>query len=540
MSNNNNKDFFSTFLNNESNEAPKVTPNEAPPTVESPIQSNTNTEHSVTEGSVNESPIEKPSIKMDFTQPITPTPTVSAPETQKKSSGVTMKTDEKYERFVNPNKKRNEIIAIGCGVIAVLGIVLFMIFGNKVEVPDFSSYTPSQIAAWGSKNNMLMLYTEEYNNEVEKGKLIQQDIAAGKKVKKGSDLTLLMSLGIDPEVVVDFPTFDNTWTYDSISTWIEENKLINATLKTLSDEDVEKDHFIKMDIDKNITEFKRKTKVTFYVSTGSPFMVDMIDLSKKTEAEINTWAQKNGVAVVFEKVAHDTIAEGQAISQSIETSTSFNPKKETLTIQISTGPGITVPNLAAMSVEEIKTWATTNVVTLIMTEKYHNTVSANTIIESDIKTGDIIKKGDLINMTMSLGKVGVTNFIGNTEVEFMTWVDEQNKKGAGITPNITYQYTDTAEKNKIMAQSIYDRRVDTGATIQVVVNLGGHLTIPDLLGLNEWDARARCEENGLVCVFNYDYSNTEDGKVASQDRQAGFNASSGDIINVVISKGPKQ
>ena len=83
--------------------------------------------------------------------------------------------------------------------------------------------------------------------------------------------------------------------------------------------------------------------------------------------------KKNGVTVLtYEKVAHDTIPEGQVISQSIEPETDFNPKTRNFTITVSTGPGITVPNLNSMTIEEIKTWATKM--------KYHCYFLKNTII----------------------------------------------------------------------------------------------------------------------------------------------------------------
>lgn len=531
MSNKNN-DFFTQFLNNE---LPSQTSNETShqEKFEVPIK-NSNVE---TKTSVPNAPQSSPRIELDLRQNVQQS--ISSSTANPKPAGVTLKTDEKYERFINPNKKRNQIIAIIISAIAVIAVIAYIIFGNKVEIPDFSAYSPSQIATWGTKNNMTLLYQEEYNNEIAKGSLISQNIEPGKKVKKGSELTLVMSLGIDPEVIVPLPTFDETWTSTDLNAWIEENNLMNATIKTLSDETIEKDHFIKSDLDKDLSEIKRKTKVIFYVSTGSPYTLDMIDFSSKTETDVKTWAQKNGVTVTYEKLAHESIPEGQVISQSLEPETSFNPKTETLTVTISTGPGITVPNLSSMTIEEIKTWATINEVNLLLSEKYHNSISANTIIESNISAGDLIKKGDLVSITMSLGKVGVKNFIGDTEISFMDWLDEQNLKGANLVPSITYQYIDGAEKNKVIGQSIYDRRVDTGTTIQIIVNLGGHLAVPSLVGLSETDARTTCGNSGLICSFTYDYNNAPEGTIAAQDREAGYNASEGDIINAVISKGPR-
>lgn len=535
---NKNTDFFTQFLNNE---VPAQGPeeNQQLEKTELPLRNSDQTNKSEQSKQTSSSP----RIELDLRQPSPQSTHVSSNQSssssQSKAAGVTLKTDEKYERFINPNKKRNQMIAVITSAIAVIAVIAYIIFGNKVEIPDFSAYSPSQISAWGTKNNMTLLYQEEYNNEIAKGSLISQDVEPGKKIKKGSDITLVMSLGIDPEVVVSLPVFDETWTSSDLNDWISENNLMNATIKTLSDETIEKDHFIKSDLDKDLSEIKRKTKVTFYVSTGSPYTLSMIDFTSKTEGDVKTWAQKNGVTVTYEKVAHDTIPEGQVISQSIEPETDFNPKTETLAITVSTGPGITVPNLNSMTIEEIKTWATTNEVSLLLSEKYHNSIAANTIIESNISAGDLIKKGDLVSITISLGKVGVKNFIGDTEISFMDWLDEQNLKGANLTPSITYQYIDGAEKNKVIGQSIYDRRVETGTTIQIVVNLGGHLKVPSLVGLSEADARTTCGNSGLICSFTYDYHEAPEGTIASQDRQADFNASEGDIINVVISKGPR-
>lgn len=53
-------------------------------------------------------------------------------------------------------------------------------------------------------------------------------------------MTLVMSLGIDPEVIVTLPDFDETWTTDELMNWIDENNLMNATIKNLADETIEK------------------------------------------------------------------------------------------------------------------------------------------------------------------------------------------------------------------------------------------------------------------------------------------------------------
>ncbi|HAX73879.1 MAG TPA: penicillin-binding protein [Firmicutes bacterium] len=522
---NKNNDFFNAFLNgtNVSNQ-PTSTPS-----------------HSETESKNSEQIKQIDTHSEPIEEKKESTPKTNSQETSKnktpKHVGVTVKMDEKYERYVNPNRKRNIYLLSFCAGFGVFCIIYFVIFGNKVDIPDFSNYSPSQTAQWASKNDMMIFYQEEYNDEIPKGQLISQQYESGESIKKGNELTLVMSLGVDPEVVVQLPEFDENWTELDLTRWVEENKLINTTIKPLADEDIEKDRFIKSELENDVTEFKRKTKLTLYVSTGSPFMVDMIDLSTKTEVDITNWANRNGVVVTFESICHDTIPEGQVIGQSIETGVSFNPKKEELTIQLSAGPGIVIPNLYNMTIDEMNMWAGTYGVTINLTEKYHNTTASNTIISTNVNTGDIIKKDQIVEVTVSLGKIGLTNFMGQSEIEFMSWIDEQNQKGAKLAPKISYIYSDEAEKNKILAQSLFDRRVEIGSSVQIVVSLGKYIQVPNLIGLTESTAREKCSESGLVCVFTYESHVAPKGSIASQDKNGGSGASEGDILNIIISNG---
>ena len=88
-----NNDFFNQFLNNE---LPKETPLESKPY-----------EKAFTQQPVKSTPT--PKIEVDLRQTVKSEPEkveVNSP----KGPGVSIKTDEKYERFINPNKKRNQIM----------------------------------------------------------------------------------------------------------------------------------------------------------------------------------------------------------------------------------------------------------------------------------------------------------------------------------------------------------------------------------------------------------------------------------------------
>lgn len=67
---------------------------------------------------------------------------------------------------------------------------------SKVTVPSLSNYTESE-ASRQLKNMGLLLgnVTSKYSNDVRKGYVMQQGIAAGKKVSKGTAISIVISLG---------------------------------------------------------------------------------------------------------------------------------------------------------------------------------------------------------------------------------------------------------------------------------------------------------------------------------------------------------
>lgn len=71
---------------------------------------------------------------------------------------------------------------------------------NSVEVAivDFSNMSKEEVKAWIDTNKINGKITEEYSNDIEKGKFISQSISANTVAHQGDKITIIYSLGKEP------------------------------------------------------------------------------------------------------------------------------------------------------------------------------------------------------------------------------------------------------------------------------------------------------------------------------------------------------
>ena len=100
---------------------------------------------------------------------------------------------------------------------------------EMIEVPHFEENTYDSIAA--QNYDLEFVVKEEYNDQVKKGYVISQSVAAGNKVPKDSKITLIVSLGVEKITMVDV----EGKTYDVAKTTLEELGFKCERLDKLSD-----------------------------------------------------------------------------------------------------------------------------------------------------------------------------------------------------------------------------------------------------------------------------------------------------------------
>ncbi|MBQ6575991.1 MAG: Stk1 family PASTA domain-containing Ser/Thr kinase [Lachnospiraceae bacterium] len=112
---------------------------------------------------------------------------------------------------------------------------------------------------------------------------------------------------------------------------------------------------------------------------------------------------------------------------------------------------------------------------------------------------------------------------------------------AGLTAKATYQESTEYEKDYIVSQDIEgNTQVATGTVLNLVVSSGKivGVTVPDVVGLTEAEAKVRLEEEGFAMQKQLLESDTvEKGLVISQNPLGAQTAAKGSPITVVISSG---
>ena len=116
------------------------------------------------------------------------------------------------QREIEEEERRSRITTIAivvCSLVAVTAIIIFLIalfsgalFNHSVdlvEVPGLEGQIYKDLAYYD--NFTIVTGQPEYNDEVEKGRIIRQEPSPGSRVEKGAKITVILSLGKEMEFI---------------------------------------------------------------------------------------------------------------------------------------------------------------------------------------------------------------------------------------------------------------------------------------------------------------------------------------------------
>lgn len=176
----------------------------------------------------------------------------------------------------------------------------------------------------------------------------------------------------------------------------------------------------------------------------------------------------------------------------------------------------------------------------IVDQKPNDTVPAGHIIDQDPLAGARAKKGDAVNVTISLGveTTKVPTLIGLT----IDKAKEELRKAELQLGSVSHAPSSSVAPGKIMRQSVDPGiTVSKGSTIDVVVSQGvPKVIMPDVVGLSFEDATAILDQYGL----KYSREDRVDdsvpaGEIITQSPDAGTEVEKGTIVTLVVSLGPE-
>ncbi|MCA5012692.1 MULTISPECIES: PASTA domain-containing protein [unclassified Enterococcus] len=395
------------------------------------------------------------------------------PVTTSQNPDEFIETDPTYKK-----KRRTKLILIGMGSLAAV-ILLYVGYYQltHVKVPDFEGKELSEVREWTAENGVKLQVEQKYDFDKAANLIIDQTVK-NKKIKKGKELVVDASLGADPEEQIQLPEFKEMKISEA-KKWITEQKADNLAIIEEYSDKVAQGDFIKFEItnkDVKAEEYKRKDKAKVYFSKGKEVFeknIAMLDFTGKTKEEVTEWTKKNEITLKVEEADSDKIEAGKVISQSIGKDTKV-AKRDTLTVTVSTGKAMIVPDFSQFTAEEAADKG--NGLQVQVKQLYNNTVPYGHFISQSVEIGSKFTEKDdkpVIQVVYSIGKPYIKDLRDNTVEGDLQKIffDEYQSKGANITYQV-YYVDSTVTKGTVVKMSNYNEFVPIDSVIQIGISKG--------------------------------------------------------------------
>ncbi len=195
-------------------------------------------------------------------------------------------------------------------------LIVWVLSGGNSKVPDFTGKTWEEAVALAKDKEIYITnIKEDYSDTIKEGAIIEQDIKAGEKVKKGSNINVTLSLGNGQFKIEDYVGLDISEVYKKV-----ESLDVDLKEEYISDDKVEIGKVVKQRPEAG-SSLKPNDSLTLYISKGSeeednnvqvPYLIGL------SEKEAKNKIKSEGLSVGrVSKTESDTVEEGKVIEQSI-------------------------------------------------------------------------------------------------------------------------------------------------------------------------------------------------------------------------------
>ena len=392
------------------------------------------------------------------------------------------------ETQIDPSYRKQKRLKIILSVVLIsLTLILStlaFVWMNQVKVPDYVNQNIGELESWAARNDITLDVEEVFSLDVHDQVIISMDPLPLSTISKGSILTVVVSKGADPDETVTLPDF-STWNEVDINTFISENQLNNLRINYENSDTVEAGAFIRIkfnDKSGTLENYQRKDYAIITLSTGPEVFeknIKVLDWTTlhKLATEVETWATKEGVKLVI-KQAYSQLPINSVISQSISADTLI-AKNDTLTITVSKGVSVLVPDFKSMNMTDAETEITAlnllENVDVSLIKMYNDTNIYGTYIWQDVNAGTKIEssldKKFEMRVYYGLGKPFIESKVGSLESSLTSYFYTLNLNSANLTYSVTYSNCGSGyDRGEICSMSKFNEYVSVGTHIDIVVH----------------------------------------------------------------------
>ena len=209
-------------------------------------------------------------------------------------------------------------------------------------------------------------------------------------------------------------------------------------------------------------------------------------------------------------------------------------------LNITNPPEVELPNLVGMSREEAEqTAGEANLVFEVASEEYNKDVPEGYVISQDPTyiSNYNVKQGSTITVVISKGqeKTTVPKVVGKTREEAINALEEAN-----LEAEVIEETSRTVQEGYVISQEVEaESEAYAGDTIKIHVSTGTgikQVTVQNVIGQTEENAKATLEGQGLKVTVNYVDATSNDGKVTAQSVSAGTTVDEGTTVTLTVNQ----
>ena len=201
---------------------------------------------------------------------------------------------------------------------------------------------------------------------------------------------------------------------------------------------------------------------------------------------------------------------------------------------------VQLPDVVGMSKDEAqKTIEDAKLVFEVSSEEYNKEVPEGYVISQDpayIENYNV-KEGSTVNVVISKGqeKTTVPKVVGMTREEAIEALEEANLKA-----EVVEETSRTVEEGYVISQDVdADTEAYAGDTIKIHVSTGTGIkkvTVENVVGQTESNAKSTLESQGLKVVVNYVEATNDNGKVTKQSITGGTTVDEGTTVTLTVNR----
>lgn len=303
--------------------------------------------------------------------------------------------DEEFEQNKSGNMKRSDELKLKFSLGREEDL-------EPVELKDLTDMEEFDATLWLKRNGIQYDIIYEYNDDVEKGKVIKTDPKKGTVIKQSE---MKIKLYISKGKKITAPDF-TTMSLEEIEEWANQNHMkINYSSEYSNNVKIGK--VIRASVQKGDT-IDEGTTIHIITSKGP---LKMISYGDNDVDKIRSFANENGLQFVLNEEFNNDVEKGKIISVDKKPGQTLS-QTETITVVVSLGKKRSIPNFIGMTRSEAKNACDNNGLSCTFNYAY-STKTKDTVINQNKTAGSEVSEGTNVILTISNGKQSTSSSGGN-------------------------------------------------------------------------------------------------------------------------------